>query len=224
MDETTVALCIDLDQTLVRTDLLLESGLKAVKDRPVGAIAALFGLVQGRAHLKQRLAELAELRIDLLPYDPAVLALAQTAKAAGRPVVLATASNRKYAEQIALHLGIFDAVHASDATTNLSARQKAERLVGLYGERGFDYVGDARKDLAVWRHARRAIVVNPQPGVRSALARNDLPHELLRGYRQNLPGRYSCASLQERGAQRCRKVVGQRRSTRDSMRCCARSS
>jgi len=178
MDETTVALCIDLDQTLVRTDLLLESGLKAVKDRPVAAIAAMFGLVQGRAHLKQRLAELAELaelRVDLLPYHLAVLALAQTAKAAGRPVVLATASNRKYAEQIALHLGLFDAVHASDAATNLSARQKAERLVGLHGEGRFDYVGDSRKDLAVWRHARRAIVVNPQPGVRSELARNGVP-------------------------------------------------
>jgi len=179
MDETAVALCIDLDHTLVRTDLLLESGLKAVKDRPLAAVAALFGLVRGRAHLKQRLAELAELRIDLLPYHPAVLALAATAKAAGRPVVLATASNRKYAEQIALHLGIFDAVHASDAATNLSARIKAERLVGLYGEGRFDYVGDSRKDLAVWRHARRAIVVNPQPGVCSALARNDLPHEVL---------------------------------------------
>ena len=179
MDETSVALCIDLDQTLVRSDLLVESALKAVKNRPFAAMAAALGLMKGRAHVKQCLAELADLRVDLLPYDPGVLALAEAAKAAGRPVVLATGANRKYAEQVSQHLGIFDAVHGSDATTNLSARVKAKRLVQLYGEGGFDYVGDARKDLAVWRHARHAIVVNPQPGVLSGLARSGVPYELL---------------------------------------------
>lgn len=121
MDQTSVALCIDLDGTLVRSDLLLESALTALKGRPFAALAAILRLGQGRAQLKQRLAELADVRVDLLPYNPAVVALAETAKAAGRPVVLATASNRKYAEQVALHLGLFDAVQGSDATTNLCA-------------------------------------------------------------------------------------------------------
>jgi len=179
MDESSVALCIDLDYTLVRSDLLVESALKAVNEQPFAALGALRALRQGRAQLKQRLADLADLRVDLLPYDPGVLALAETARAAGRPVVLATAANHRYAEQVALHLGLFDAVHGSDANTNLCAHAKAERLVQSYGEGGFDYVGDSRKDLAVWRHARRAIVVNPQPGVLSGLARSGVPHTLL---------------------------------------------
>ncbi len=180
MDETSVALCIDLDGTLVRSDLLVESTLRAIKDQPLAALVAVVGLfTRGRAHLKQGLADVVDLRVHLLPYNPAVLALAKAAKAAGRPVVLATASNRKYAEQVARHLGLFDAVYGSDATTNLCSHAKAAQLVSCYGEGGFDYVADAAKDLDVWRHARRAIVVDPQPGVLSGLARLGIPHEVL---------------------------------------------
>lgn len=179
MDETSVALCIDLDGTLVRSDLLVESALMAIKTQPLAAAGALLGLTRGRAHLKQRLADLADLRVDLLPYNPAVIALAATARQVGRPVVLATASNRKFADQVGLHLGCFDKVHASDDQTNLSARVKAERLVRLYDEGGYDYVGDSTKDLAVWQHARRAIVVDPQPGVISGLHRLRIAHEVL---------------------------------------------
>jgi 4-hydroxybenzoate polyprenyltransferase/phosphoserine phosphatase len=179
MDETSVALCIDLDGTLVRSDLLVESALTAIKTRPLAALGAFVGLTQGRAHLKQRLADLTELRVDLLPYNPAVVALAATAKEAGRPVVLATASNRKFAEQVARHLGVFDRVYASDGRTNLSSRVKAERLVQSYGKGGYDYVGDATKDLAVWRCARRTLVADPQLGVLSGLRRQGMAHEVI---------------------------------------------
>jgi len=179
MDETAIPLCIDLDGTLVRTDLLAESALRAIKEQPVAALSAGFGLLQGRAHFKHRLAGLVDLRVDLLPYHPAVLALAAAAKSAGRPVVLVTAANRKYAQQIALHLGFFDAVHASDETTNLAADAKAGLLVQRYGEGGFDYVADAKTDVAVWRHARRAVVVDPQAGVLSGLVRLNIAHEVL---------------------------------------------
>ena len=40
MDETSVALCIDLDGTLVRSDLLVESALSAIKAQPLAAIGA----------------------------------------------------------------------------------------------------------------------------------------------------------------------------------------
>lgn len=164
MDEQSVALCIDLDGTLMRSDLLVESALTALKTQPLAALRALLGVRRGRAYLKQRLAELAPLRVDRLPYNPAVVALAVTAQEAGRPVALATASDRRYAEEVAQHLGCFDAVYASDGETNLSAGVKAERLLQSYGAGGYDYAGDSTKDFAVWQQARRAIVVDPQPG------------------------------------------------------------
>jgi 4-hydroxybenzoate polyprenyltransferase/phosphoserine phosphatase len=155
-----VPLCVDLDGTLVRSDLLHEATLELLKRAPL-ALARLPGwLAQGKAAMKHRISELVEVEVAHLPYRREVLDLIEAARAEGRPVVLATASSGRIARAVADHLGLFDAVLASDQATNLSAEAKAERLVAEFGERGFDYVGNGKADLPVWRRARRAIVVS----------------------------------------------------------------
>jgi 4-hydroxybenzoate polyprenyltransferase len=84
---------------------------------------------------------------------------------------LTTATNQKYANQVAQHLGIFESVMASDLQTNLSGEQKHHLLVERYGIGGFDYAGNSRSDLAVFPGARRAILVEPEPGVERAARR-----------------------------------------------------
>ncbi len=106
-----------------------------------------------------------ELDIDTLPYNPELLAFLREQKRAGRPLVLVTASHRRFAERVAEYLGLFDGVLATDGFRNLAGPRKVETLVELYGERGFDYAGNAAVDVAVWKHARRAIVVNAAPPV-----------------------------------------------------------
>jgi len=138
-----------------------------------------FWLFGGKARLKQRVAEHTDLRVDLLPYDPDVVAYARAAKAAGRPVVLATAANARCAHRVAEHLGIFDAVYASDSTVNLAAGRKAEVLSGSYGDCGFDYLADSRKDVAIWRRARQVLVANPKPGLLSTLRRQGLSYSVV---------------------------------------------
>jgi 4-hydroxybenzoate polyprenyltransferase/phosphoserine phosphatase len=165
-------LVIDLDGTLLNSDLLLESGLVFVKLRPLQVLAPLKWLASGKANLKSRLAQWAPLDVSVLPYNPAVIELAQQAKASGRPVVLATASHHSYAEQIAEHLGLFDRVLASSSTLNLSSHRKRDLLVAEYGEQGFDYVGNSRDDLPVWQSARRAYVVNAPDKIKTLANRN----------------------------------------------------
>jgi len=167
-DTADVALAIDLDGTLVRTDVLIESVLQLVARDPL-ALLALFGwLLLGRAEFKRRVAARIAVDAAQLPYEPRVLELARAARAGGREVVLATAAARPHAEAIAAHLGCFDRVLATGEGRNLSARHKAAALVALYGERGFDYAGNARADAAVWKVARGAIVVSPLPGAARA--------------------------------------------------------
>jgi 4-hydroxybenzoate polyprenyltransferase len=60
---------------------------------------------------------------------------------------------------------LFDEVVASTADRNLKGPAKAEALVARFGASGFVYAGDARADLAVWRQAAAAIMVNVTPGV-----------------------------------------------------------
>ena len=64
------------------------------------------------------------------------------------------------AKPVADYTGLFDEVLGSDGRTNLRSENKLKALVAKFGERGFDYAGNSSADLAVWRGAREAIVVN----------------------------------------------------------------
>lgn len=158
-------LVVDLDGTLLRSDLLVESGLVFLRDQPHRFLAPLKWLTQGKATLKHQLAHAADLDVSVLPYDKAVIAFIQRERARRRKVVLATSSHRRVAEQVAEHLGLFDEIFASDADCNLSAHTKRDVLVHAFGKQGFDYAGNSKDDLPVWGSARKAYVVNARPSI-----------------------------------------------------------
>jgi 4-hydroxybenzoate polyprenyltransferase/phosphoserine phosphatase len=153
-------LIVDLDGTLIHTDMLHESALRLARDNPAHLLRIPYWLSTGKAALKSKLAGLSDFDPQSLPYNTPLLNWLREQKAAGRRLILCTASDRAIADPIALHLGMFDEVMASDGSVNLAGRHKADALLNRFGDRGFDYVGNSRADLRVWRHARRAIVVN----------------------------------------------------------------
>jgi 4-hydroxybenzoate polyprenyltransferase/phosphoserine phosphatase len=159
----TLPLVVDLDGTLIRSDLLWEALVLFLKTRLLRAWLLPLWLLKGKAAFKARLAASVELDPAALPYDRELLALVGQARHAGRPVVLATASERRFAELVACHLGLFDEVLATAAGLNLGAHAKARRLVELYGERGYDYVGNARADLPVWLACATPYSVGARP-------------------------------------------------------------
>jgi len=162
--EQDVPLCIDLDGTLARTDLLVESALSLLHRNPFYLFAFIVWLVKGKANLKHKVAERVHLDATALPYDERVVELVR-ANQAHRKVILCTASNRKWADAVAEHVGGFAEVLASDGQRNLSGATKAQLLVERYGTKAFDYAGNDRADLHVWRQARKAYIVNASDGV-----------------------------------------------------------
>ena len=152
-------LCVDLDGTVIRTDLLWESLLKLVKQAPPYALVALFWWTRGRAYLKAQIARRVEVDPVTLPYNEPLLEFLRAEKARNRELYLVTASDEKLARGVAEHLKLFKELLASDGKTNLRGRNKAEFLVRRFGRRGFDYVGNSRVDLPVWAEAREALVV-----------------------------------------------------------------
>jgi 4-hydroxybenzoate polyprenyltransferase len=118
-----------------------------------------FWLAQGKARLKQHLAQEAAPDVPTLPYRRDLIEYLEAAKRRGTPLVLATAADERTAQAVADHVGLFDAVFASDGIVNLEGESKRDRLVAEFGAQGFDYVGSGRADRPVWASARRAILV-----------------------------------------------------------------
>ncbi|HDS0949478.1 TPA: UbiA family prenyltransferase [Stenotrophomonas maltophilia] len=162
-------LCVDLDGTLLRSDILYESLLALLAHNPLYVFLLPFWLLKGKAHVKRQLASRVKLPAETLPYDERVLEILRTTTQ--RPRVLCTASDRLLVQPIADHLGLFEEVMASDGRTNLSGSNKGEALAARFGERGFDYMGNGQVDLKVWAHAGGAFVVNNGPALARAAAR-----------------------------------------------------
>jgi 4-hydroxybenzoate polyprenyltransferase len=165
-----IALAVDLDGSLLKTDLLFESALALIAERPWMALRFPLWLMRGKARLKREIASRVELDVAVMPFDGRVLDLVRAA-AGKREVVLCTAGDAGLARQVADHVGGFDAVLASDGERNLAGVAKRDALDARFGERGYDYVGNAPVDLAIWRHARHAIVANAPASLAAAAAR-----------------------------------------------------
>ncbi len=156
-----IPLAVDLDGTLLTTDLLFESLLCFAKAKPLNFPRAVYWLIShDRAYMKARMAEQIDLDIAALPYHSELVAWLAKQKQQGRELYIATASHQKYAQGIAGHLELFTGVFASGDGPNLKGVNKASKLVDAFGEHGFDYAGDASIDLKVWSQARKAVVVS----------------------------------------------------------------
>lgn len=172
-----VALCVDLDGTLLRSDVLYESVLALLSKNPLYLFLLPLWLLRGKAALKHEIASRVELDAATLPYDERLVEMLRATPV--RPRVLCTATNGKYATSIAEHLGVFDLVMASDESLNLSGKRKADLLVERFGERAFDYAGNEDCDIKVWERARAAWVVNAPASLAQRAARiSRLDHHL----------------------------------------------
>ena len=160
-DKRAIPLAVDLDGTLIATDLLWEGLFLLLRKNPLYLFMVPIWLISGPARLKCEIAARIDIDAAGLPYRAEVLSRLREERADGRKIILATGTPRKFAEAIAAHLGLFDKVLATDGAHNLTSGRKKAVLVETYGDGGFDYAGNSRHDLRVFDSARQAIVVAP---------------------------------------------------------------
>ena len=172
-------LVVDLDGTLLRSDMLFESFWSAIGRDWKSLFYALRAIFYGRAALKQYLAETAEIDVSVLPYDPKLIEFVESWRQNGGKTALVTASNTKFAADIAAHLGIFDEFHGSDGTTNLKGAKKADFLSAKFGNEEYAYAGDSVADLAVWEKSAKAITVNASKNIQDRVEKIGKPFEHL---------------------------------------------
>ncbi|RMH66272.1 MAG: UbiA family prenyltransferase [Cyanobacteria bacterium J003] len=158
-----VYLLIDLDNTLLRTNVLLELICLSFSE----LLIQLFKIKSfNPSQIKRKLATCTDLDITTLPYNSEVIQYIQDWKAKGAKVALITATHQLAAERIAAHLGLFDEVYGSDGQLNLKGENKARFILERFGEKNVIYMGNSEADLPVWAVVAKAITVNASPRLR----------------------------------------------------------
>src|SRR5215510_7096159 len=96
-----IPLCVDLDDTLVKTDTLLESLLLLVKRNLFNLFLLPLWLLKGKAYFKRQVARRATVNATLLPYQTAFLDYLRDQHQCGRTMILTTAADASIANRIA---------------------------------------------------------------------------------------------------------------------------
>lgn len=164
-------LCVDLDGTLVRTDLLVEATFALLKKNIFTAFMLPLWLLRGKSYFKDQIARRVNIDPRSLPYQTEFLDFLRQRRKAGGRLILTTASHVNYANAVSQYLGIFDTVLASNSTRNLTGKLKLQAIQDACDEKKFAYAANGRVDLEVWRQANAVVLVNPERGVEASVMR-----------------------------------------------------
>ena len=166
-DKKNPPLVVDLDGTLVNTDLFLEAAFVFIGKNFFNFFKMVYWLLkEGRGGLKLNLEKNVPLRMDVLPFHQDVIDWLKIEKSKNRRLVMATGSPQNYAEAVAEYLGFFSEVFGvSKSRPRLTGKNKARFLVKKFGKGGFDYIGNSHIDYHLWREARNSITAHALPFV-----------------------------------------------------------
>ena len=170
-------LFVDLDGTLIKSDLLFECLVPIIKNYFYAIFLAPFWLLKGKAYLKDKFSDLVSINPEILPYNNNVLEYIRKEKENGSKIILATASNIKLAKSISDYLGIFDDVIASSKEENLKGKNKLNKIK-LYIENNntnkeFSYIGDSEADVKIFNETNIPIVVGNKNVFNKIKSKND---------------------------------------------------
>ena len=178
-------LFVDLDESLIKTDIMREQLIRSFGSSLWKTLKILFKSRFQPEKAKAAIVDTINIDPKTLPYNAEVLALIHQAKAEGRQVVLATATHEKVANRIAQFLGVFDAVLATTDTFNCKGENKVAMMQEFAKGRPFDYVGDSRADLVIFKEAQTPYIVGrlPYSGVHQRIARAHIFKPFLKAIR-----------------------------------------
>lgn len=163
--------CVDLDHTLISTDIIWEQILEFLKRTPLNFFIVIIWLLRGRKFLKEKLAESVEIEFNELPFRHSVISFIRQKKETGAKVYLVTATNQKVAKKINEYLNLFDEVYGSTNRVNLRGKHKANLLKEKFGIGGFEYIGDSERDLPIWELSAKNYLVSPSKNLVEKLSK-----------------------------------------------------
>ncbi len=165
MQNKNYPLIVDLDGTLLKTDLPYESFVFVLKNYPLqflNIVGSTFWakLLKKPVSFKIKLENQARaLSLKDMPWSEKVLQFLKNNKQQKK--ILCTGSTQGYAEQVQKKLGLFDEVYGSQIQRRITGRNKSQFLLKKYGYKQFDYIGNSLADLKIASVCRNFFLINP---------------------------------------------------------------
>lgn len=169
-EDKDVPLVLDIDGTLLRTDLLYETFWAALGHDFASTVRVALSNFRDPECLKHDLTAIARPQIELLPVRQDIVEMARSAVAAGRAVHLVSASHQNLVDELADHLGLPGPHFGSQPNCILTDATKASFLEEQFGKGAYDFAGNARAGLNSWKGPRKIIAVGPSPAVQLQVA------------------------------------------------------
>ena len=155
-----IPLVVDLDGTLLHSDLLHEGIIILLRKNPLYLFSLLIWFLKGKVYFKNQVFKKIIFPYDLLPWNKNLLSFLKAESLKGRKLILATASLKSNADEICKQFPIFDEILGT-IEINLKGQNKLKVLVDKFGEFKFDYIGNSKSDLTIFASSRYTYLVNP---------------------------------------------------------------
>lgn len=163
-------LFVDLDRTLIKTDVFRERIARGFLKNPLRVIYILLRYVFNIQKAKVYLEKFVNIPVDTLPYNHEVVKIIKEYQAQGKNTILATACDKITALEISKHLKLFSKVLSSTENINLKGKKKLDAIKKLAKGKSFDYIGDSYSDIPIWECAENRYVVSNNSKLKSRLS------------------------------------------------------
>ena len=178
-------LVTELSETLVQTDLTLETFWSAFRHNPIKCLYVCCQNLFDQTELKRQLYAIGPVDVSLLPYNRAVISKCCDTQAAGAEVFVASIADQSLAEDIVDYISELDVVLPAGDQHSNDGHSRCSAIVRKFGQSGFDYIGGGIRDLPALQNAKVAYVARPAPSLTGALQAKEISAQAL-GYRWQL--------------------------------------
>jgi 4-hydroxybenzoate polyprenyltransferase len=159
-----VPLCVSCEHALLKTNIFQEAIFLFVKKNPLYIFLLPIWFLRGRSALIQQVSEGVRINWRTVPFCERVVERMRAAHDGNRQVFLLTSMPKIWACELSAEFAYSKTIFIGERNNETSAEDAVSNLTNLFGSRGFDYIGEGRRDLDICESARRALIVTSDRG------------------------------------------------------------
>ena len=168
-------LFVDLDGTLIKEDLSHIAFLHSLKKSPIKTLFYIFVFFfKGKPYLKEKVSRNFNVPFGTLAFNKAALDYVRDVKNRHRVVYLISGSHQILVDQMGKHLNIFFESFGTKDNFNMVGINKVHFIKKSLKVHDFDYLGNSKKDLPIWKYCKRIIHTNASNSLKNKIKILDL--------------------------------------------------